>query len=101
MNMTAITPRPEQEQSVIWMNRTVTILRPEHRQLVTWMNMIAITPRPEQRWIAIWMSKTVLTPRSLARHAVCIPEHPYANSSAIKQSSITPISTPPVMFMIF
>jgi hypothetical protein len=43
------------------------------------------------------MNMAVLTPRLVPVTAVSIPEHPYANSSAIKHPSKTPISIPPAI----
>jgi hypothetical protein len=65
------------------------------------MNMVVITPRKAEVTVLTeeWMNMAVLTPRLVASIAVCIPEHPYANSSTIKQPSKTPISIPPAMFI--
>jgi hypothetical protein len=62
------------------------------------MNMVVIKPNQEVTVLTEeWMNMAVLTPRLELSIAVCIPEHPYANSSPIKQPSKTPISTPPAM----
>jgi hypothetical protein len=62
------------------------------------MNRVVIKPRQEVTVLTEeWMNMAVLTPRLVLSIAVCIPEHPYANSSPIKQPSKTPISIPPAM----
>jgi hypothetical protein len=66
------------------------------------MNVVVIIPRQEEVTVLTeeWMNIAVLTPRLVPSIAVAIPEHPYANSSAIKQPSKTPISIPPAK-MVF
>ena len=67
------------------------------------MNMVVIRPRQEEVTVLKeeWMNMAVLTPREVLSIAVCIPEHPYANSSLIKQPSKTPISTPPAILIFY
>ena len=65
------------------------------------MNTRVITTRQEEVTVLTeeWMNMAVLTPRLVPSNAVAIPEHPYANSSVIKQPSKTPNSIPPAMLI--